>query len=60
MDDTGPVKRRIIWLSDAEWARLTARARREGVNISNLVRTLAGEQRVTVDRVGTPRPVPTR
>ena len=58
MDTT--VKRRIIWLSDAEWSRLQARAARENVNISNLVRTLAGEPRVTLDRFGTPRPAPKR
>ena len=50
------VKRRTIWLTDAEWARLVARANREGVNTSNLVRTLAGADPVTLDRSGIPRP----
>lgn len=54
------VKRRVIWLTDAEWARLTARAARENVNVSNLVRAWAGEPRVTLDRFGTPRPAPKR
>ena len=52
---TGPVKRRIIWLTDEEWARLNARAAQEGRNASNLVRALVGEAPVTVDRYGTTR-----
>ena len=53
---TNPVKRRVIWLTDDEWARLVARAVREGVNPSNLVRTLAGADPVAIDRSGVPRP----
>lgn len=55
---TETVKRRLIWLTDTEWDRLNARARREGKNISNLVRSLAGEQTVTLDHFGSPRPAP--
>ena len=49
------VKRRTIWLSDEEWARVVARANREGVNTSNLIRrTTLGEPSVNLSRLGTP------
>ena len=57
---TESVARRVIWLTDSEWARLKARAAREGVNVSNLVRTLAGEQPVALDRFGVPSAAPKR
>ena len=55
--ESDAVKRRTIWLADDEWARLVARAVREGVNPSNLVRTLAGADPVAIAAgSGVPRP----
>ncbi len=53
------VKRRLVWLTDSEWDRLNAEARRTGRNISNLIRErMLGAASVTVDRFGHPSPAP--
>lgn len=53
------VQRRVIWLTDEEWAHLNARAAREGLNASNLIRKSVGIAAVQrLDRFGHPSPVP--
>lgn len=52
------VERRVIWMTDSEWARVNARARREGVNVSNLFRRLMGETDRVQDRFGVPHAAP--